>query len=140
MNPTSALFLAADLIRKKVKLFIWFTFSSFVKLFLFCCGCFFFLTDHLILKPAPCCFSTRVIITKFFLRVRYLLHKSLCLHLANLITGSGFNPSYTEKPFQLFIWIRNLMECIWSLLGPCCLDYEGMGLPHLCFRERMGKE
>ena len=101
---------------------------------------FFFLTDHLILKPAPCCFSTRVIITKFFLRVRYLLHKSLCLHLANLITGSGFNPSYTEKPFQLFIWIRNLMECIWSLLGPCCLDYEGMGLPHLCFRERMGEE
>lgn len=75
-----------------------------------------FLTDHLLLKPVPRCRSPSIIITKFFLRVHYLPHKSLHSRLANLITGSGFNPPCTEKPLQLFIQTRNLMECA------CCLE------------------
>lgn len=116
--------------------------------------CVFILTDHLLLKPVPHCHSPSIIITKFFLRVHYLPHKSLCSHLANLITGSGFNPPCTEKPLQLFIRMRNLMECVWcseqlpALVAaprwgqPCCLGLCNTGTWAFltsAARERKGK-
>lgn len=64
-------------------------------------------------EALPHCCPPRIITTEFFLRVHSLPHKSLHFHLTNLIAGSVFNPPYTEKPLQLFIWTRNLMECAW---------------------------
>lgn len=112
-SPLLALLISLEII----KVFIGFTSSCFVYLGLFLCVFlvfyFVFFNRSFTSEALPHCLSPSIIITEFLLRVHYLPHKSLHFHLTNLIAGSGFNPPYTEKPLQLFIWTRNLMECAW---------------------------